>query len=150
MQTICCVCRKLKVNGEYIEAEATDELISHGYCKECVTKEKRKYMIQYEEKIWAPTEQCHNCKSVGMYQYGHGYDAQYLCDVCGDWRWLRDPVVEKEPVPAKAIYTCRYCQCEAKMIDNRNRIYCEHCHTSYKWGDVYDQIEEELCSDGKT
>jgi len=46
MTTVCCVCQKVKVNGEYVESE-TSSRVSHGYCPECVKIEYRK-LEEYE------------------------------------------------------------------------------------------------------
>ena len=39
MTVVCCVCRRVRHNGAWVEEEVpADELPSHGYCPECAAQ----------------------------------------------------------------------------------------------------------------
>lgn len=39
MRTVCCVCRKVKCKGDWLEQMLESEVrVSHGFCPECFDK----------------------------------------------------------------------------------------------------------------
>ncbi|MHB1184838.1 MAG: hypothetical protein ACYC4A_09105 [Desulfobulbia bacterium] len=44
MRTVCCVCRRVKCKGDWLEQMIESEVrVSHGFCPECFDKTMAQY-----------------------------------------------------------------------------------------------------------
>lgn len=49
MRTVCCVCRRVKCNGEWFEEMVEAEVrVSHGFCPACFDKTMDQFAL-----VWA-------------------------------------------------------------------------------------------------
>jgi len=48
MRTVCCVCRRVKCKGDWLEEMIASEIrVSHGFCPECFDKTMAQFSIAW-------------------------------------------------------------------------------------------------------
>lgn len=85
MEVMCCVCKRMKIDGEYVEtAPKNKHMISHSYCPSCA-----KMAMENLEKLQIKMPPiCPICKQSVAEQpetiYCHS--CHQRCGICGKWR----------------------------------------------------------------